>query len=90
MKGSIRITKILFEHVASKELKNNAGKTPGDVTKEITCLSGHNFVHTKEWKSWACDSGLQNCKCKSFGEYGFCYACLKCNFGYCCDCYQLI
>ena len=67
MKGSIGMTKILLEHGASKDLNNNAGKTPGDVTKEITCLSGHNFVHTNDRKNWYCDSGLQNCECKSFG-----------------------
>ena len=90
MKGSIGMTKILLEHGASKDLNNNAGKTPGDVTKEITCLSGHNFVHTNEWEEWWCDSGLQNCKFKSSGKYGFCYACFECDFGYCSDCYQLI
>ena len=47
MKGSIGMTKILLEHGASKDRKNNVGKTPGNVTKEITCLSGHNFVHGK-------------------------------------------
>ena len=47
MKGSIGMTKIILEHGASKDRKNNVGKTPGNVTKEITCLSGHNFVHGK-------------------------------------------
>ena len=90
MKGSIEMTKKILEHGASKHLKNNAGNTPSDVTKEITCLNGHNFVHTNEYESWSCDSGLQNCKCKSFGDHGSCYTCFECNFGYCCDCYQLI
>ena len=90
MKGSIRMTKILLEHGASKVLENKTGKTPGDVIKEITCLSGHNLVHTNELKEWYCCSRLQNCKCKSFGDYGFCYTCFECHFGYCCDCYQLI
>ena len=90
MKGSIGITKILLEHGASKDLKNNAGKTTGDVTIEMTCLSGHNLVHTNKSKYWSCNSGLQNCKYKSFGDYGSLYSCVECYFGYCCDCYQLI
>ena len=90
MKGYIEMTKKILEHGALKDLKNNAGKTPSDVTKEITCLCGHNFVHANEWKNWHCDSGLQNCKYNSPGDYGFCYTCFECNFGYCSDCYQLI
>ena len=43
MKGSIEMTKILSKHGASKDLKNNTGKTPGDMAKGNTCLSGHDL-----------------------------------------------
>ena len=90
MKGSIGMTKILLEHGASKDLKNNAEKTPGDIAKENTCPKGHKLDHIEDPNGWRCNSGFQSCKkFPAFEIYGPHYRCLECNFDNCLDCYKL-
>ena len=65
MKGSIGMTKILLEHGASKDLKNNAGKNPSDMAKGNTCPSGQEleFIDNKttqaRYSKFICNSCLQ-------------------------------
>ena len=62
MKGSIGMIKILLEYGATKDLNNIAGKTPGDLAKENTCLSGHEleFIDNQStharYSEFVCDS----------------------------------
>ena len=40
-KGHIELAKVLLCYGASIDMKNKAGKTPGQLVKENTCLAGH-------------------------------------------------
>ena len=91
MKGSIGMTKILLEHGASKDLKNNAGKTPGDVAKENTCPSGHEleFIDNKSTHARYSEFGCDSCEKTSSDPRYHCSNCPPSGFDECLDCFEL-
>lgn len=92
IKGSIRMTKILLEHGASKDLKNNAGKTPYQVAIENTCLSGHEleFIDNQSTHAKYSEFGCDSCEKISSDPR---YHCSICPFPHghdeCLACFQL-
>ena len=92
MKGSIGMIKILLEYGATKDLNNIAGKTPGDLAKENTCLSGHEleFIDNQSTHARYSKFGCDSCEKISSDPR---YHCSICPFpdglDLCLDCFEM-